>query len=63
VLDRCGIQTLYVLFFIELRSRRVHFASITTNPCAGYLLIHQPFEKLKREFRWPIYFFSSPLYV
>jgi len=26
------LQTLYVLFFIELESRRVHFASITTNP-------------------------------
>ena len=25
-------QTLYVLFFIELGSRRVHFAGITTNP-------------------------------
>ncbi len=26
------LQTLYVLFLIELGSRRVHFASITTNP-------------------------------
>jgi putative transposase len=26
------LQTLYVLFFIELGSRRVHFAGITTNP-------------------------------
>ena len=26
------LQTIYVLFFIELGSRRVHFASITTNP-------------------------------
>ena len=26
------LQTIYVLFFIELGSRRVHFAGITTNP-------------------------------
>lgn len=26
------LQTFYVLFFIELSSRRVHFAGITTNP-------------------------------
>lgn len=26
------LQTMYVLFFIELGSRRVHFAGITTNP-------------------------------
>ena len=26
------LQTIYVFFFIELHSRRVHFAGITTNP-------------------------------
>ena len=26
------LQTIYVLFFIELGSRRVHFSGITTNP-------------------------------
>jgi transposase InsO family protein len=26
------LQTIYVLFFIELGSRRIHFASVTTNP-------------------------------
>ena len=26
------LKTIYVLFFIELGSRRVHFAGCTTNP-------------------------------
>lgn len=26
------LQTFYVLFFIELGSRRIHFAGVTTNP-------------------------------
>jgi len=31
--------------------------------CAGYLLIRQPFEKSKREFRQPRHGFYAPLYV
>jgi hypothetical protein len=27
-----GLNTYYVLFFLELKSRRVHFAGLTTNP-------------------------------
>jgi len=27
-----GLKTYYVLFFLELRSRRLHFAGLTTNP-------------------------------
>jgi putative transposase len=31
-IETIWLQTIYVLFFIELGSRRVHFAGITTNP-------------------------------
>ena len=30
--DTLALQTIYVLFFIEIGSRRVHFAGFTTNP-------------------------------
>jgi putative transposase len=31
------LQRLYVLFFIELRSRRVHLAGCTANPSCGWV--------------------------
>ena len=31
-IDTVWLQTLYVLFFIELGSRRIHFAGVTSNP-------------------------------
>jgi hypothetical protein len=31
-IETLWLQTLYVLFFIEIGTRRVHFAGITTNP-------------------------------
>jgi len=32
VWTRSGLKTYYVLFFVELKSRRVHIAGLTTNP-------------------------------
>jgi putative transposase len=32
IVETILLQTIYVLFFIELGSCRVHFAGITTNP-------------------------------
>ena len=32
-----GLQTYYVLFFIELKTRRVHVAGITTNPTDWFM--------------------------
>jgi putative transposase len=34
------LRRLYVLFFIELGSRRVHFAGCTTNPSGAWVLQH-----------------------
>ena len=31
-IDTVWLQTIYVLFFIELGSRRIHFAGVTSNP-------------------------------
>ena len=31
-IDTIWLQTIYVLFFIELGSRRIHFAGVTSNP-------------------------------
>ena len=32
-----GLKTHYVLFFIELKSRKVHIAEITTNPTDWFM--------------------------
>ncbi len=34
------LKTIYVLFFIELGTRRVHFAGCTTNPTAAWVTQH-----------------------
>jgi putative transposase len=36
--ETVGLRRLYVLFFIELRSRRVHFAGCTTNPTGAWVV-------------------------
>jgi len=36
--DTVWLQRLYVLFFIELGSRRVHLAGCTTNPSASWVV-------------------------
>jgi hypothetical protein len=36
--ETVALRRLYVLFFIELRSRRVHFAGCTTNPTRAWVL-------------------------
>jgi hypothetical protein len=33
-----GLATYYVLFFMELAMRRVHFAGLSTNPDEGWML-------------------------
>jgi putative transposase len=38
--DTIWLQRLYVLFFIELGSRRVHMAGCTANPGAPWLIQH-----------------------
>ncbi|GAC1552510.1 MAG: hypothetical protein NVS2B7_28500 [Herpetosiphon sp.] len=35
--ETAWLKTLYVLFFIEIGSRRVHFAGCTTSPTAGWV--------------------------
>jgi putative transposase len=35
--DTLGLRTIYVLFFIELGTRRVHLAGITRNPSGGWV--------------------------
>ena len=35
---RSGLVTYYLLFFLELATRRVHFAGLTTNPDEAWLL-------------------------
>jgi len=35
--ETAWLQTLYVLFFVELGSRRVHFAGCTAHPTAGWV--------------------------
>ncbi len=42
------LQTLYVLFFIELRSRRVHLAGCTTNPDPAWVT------QQARQFVWQV---------
>jgi transposase InsO family protein len=32
-----GLKTYYVLFFIELKTRRIHVADLTTNPTNGFM--------------------------
>ncbi len=36
--ETVALRRLYVLFFIELRSRRVHFAGCTTNPTGAWVV-------------------------
>ena len=33
----CGLKTYYVLFSIDLKSRQVHFAGATPNPCGSFM--------------------------
>jgi putative transposase len=35
--ETVGLQRLYVLFFIEFGSRRVHFAGCTQNPSGAWV--------------------------
>jgi putative transposase len=35
--ETISLRRLYVLFFIELESRRVHFAGCTTNPTCAWV--------------------------
>ena len=38
VWTRNGLATYYLLFFMELATRRVHFAGLATNPDEGWML-------------------------
>ena len=49
------LKTLYVLFFIEIGSRKVHFAGITTNPNADWVT------QQARQFVWEIDEREEPL--
>ena len=49
------LQTIYVLFFIELGSRRVHFAGITTNPNQIWIT------QLARQLVWDLSNRDNPL--
>jgi len=35
--DTIWLQTIYVFFFIELSSRRIHFAGVTSNPSQTWI--------------------------
>ena len=35
--DTLGLRTVYVFFFIELDTRRVHLAGVTRNPSGGWV--------------------------
>ena len=37
ILTKCGLVTYYLLFVMELKSRRVHFAGCTTNPHEAWM--------------------------
>jgi len=43
------LQTIYVLFFIELSTRQVHFSGITTNPSPYFNHWNNP---AKKDFWW-----------
>jgi putative transposase len=49
------LQRLYVLFFIELSSRRVHLAGCTANPSGGWVT------QQARQFAWTLSERSAPL--
>ena len=49
------LQRLYVLFFIEIDSRRVHLAGCTANPTGAWVT------QQARQFAWTLAERSSPL--
>ena len=46
--ETIALQRLYVLFFIELRGRRVHFAGCTANPTGPWVT------QQARQFAWTL---------
>lgn len=54
-IETIWLKTIYVLFFIELGSRRVHFAGITTHP--NQIWVTQQ----ARQLVWKLYHRESPL--
>ena len=48
IVETIGLQRLYVLFFIELGSRRVHFAGCTANPTGPWVT------QQARQFAWTL---------
>src|SRR5204862_2855518 len=53
--ETVNLQTLYVLFFIELRTRRVHLAGCTANPDSAWVTQHA------RQFTWELADSSQPM--
>jgi putative transposase len=53
--ETVALRRLYVLFFIELASRRVHLAGLTTNPNGSWVT------QQARQFAWSLTERSTPL--
>jgi putative transposase len=53
--ETVGLQRLYVLFFIELGSRRVHLANCTANPTGAWVT------QQARQLTWTLTGRSTPL--